>query len=84
MRNLDIEKSVMEMPSISTNTLQILNLVSNSNYDIRDFAKLISLDVSLTAKCLQIVNSASIGLRNQVNEETTNKNRLCGPAILRF
>jgi len=67
MKNLDIEKSVMEMPPISTNTLQILNLVSNANYKISEFAKLISLDVSLTAKCLQIVNSASIGLRNQIN-----------------
>jgi len=67
MSNSEIEKNVHDLPPISSNTLQILNLVTKSNYEVRDLAKLISLDVSLTAKCLQVVNSASFGLRNPIN-----------------
>ncbi len=61
-----IKKRVKEMPSVSGNTLKILNLISEEDYSIKDLAGLIQLDISLSTRCLKIVNSASFGLRSTV------------------
>lgn len=61
-----ITDRVNEMPPVSGNTVQILQLISNKNYIVKDLVNLVSMDISLTSKILQIVNSASFGLRSKV------------------
>ncbi|MFC1563315.1 HDOD domain-containing protein [candidate division KSB1 bacterium] len=61
-----IQKRVREMPAVSSNTIRILELISDEDYSIKDLSALISMDVSLATKCLKIVNSAKFGLRTTV------------------
>ena len=61
-----ITDRVSTMPSISSNTVHILNLISNSDYAVKDLIKLVSLDIALSTRCLQVVNSASFGLGKPV------------------
>ncbi len=67
MDTLDsIKKKVKDMPSVSSNTIRILELISDEDYSVKDLAELISMDVSLATKCLKIVNSARFGLQSTV------------------
>ncbi|MCP4727859.1 MAG: HDOD domain-containing protein [bacterium] len=61
-----IKKRVKDMPSISSNTIRILELISDEDYSVKDLSGLISMDVSLATKCLKIVNSAKFGLQSVV------------------
>lgn len=62
-----ITKRVNEMPPLSGNTARILELISNRNYLVKDLVNLVSMDVSLTGKILQIVNSVSFGFRSKIS-----------------
>jgi HD-like signal output (HDOD) protein len=61
-----VNKKIKDMPSISSNTVRILELISDENYSVKELSSLISMDVSLATKCLKIVNSAKFGLRSTV------------------
>ncbi|MCP4725308.1 MAG: HDOD domain-containing protein [bacterium] len=61
-----IKERVQDMPAISSNTVKILDLIAGEDYTIKDLSDLISLDVSLSTKCIKTVNSASFGLRSEV------------------
>lgn len=63
---IQIQKRIKDMPSISGNTLKILDLITEDDYNIKDLAQLVSYDVSLATRCLKIVNSAHFGLRSQI------------------
>ncbi len=57
---------VQKIPPIKSDTYRIIQILSKDNYSINEIAKIVETDVSLTARCLQTVNSASIGLRQKV------------------
>ncbi|MFC1553983.1 HDOD domain-containing protein [candidate division KSB1 bacterium] len=61
-----IKERVIDIPAISSNTLKILDLIANLDYSIKDLSDLIALDVSLSTKCLKIVNSAKFALRSEI------------------
>lgn len=61
-----IQDRINNMPAVSANTVKILNLVAKEDYNIKELADLIALDVSLSTRCLQVVNSASYVLRTEV------------------
>ena len=63
---VQIEERINTMPAVSANTIQILKLIAKADYNIKELADLIALDVSLTARCLKIVNSAEFSLRTEV------------------
>ncbi|MFC1565014.1 HDOD domain-containing protein [candidate division KSB1 bacterium] len=62
-----ISDKVGEIPPVSPNTMKIMDLISDPDYTVADLKELLELDVSLTTKCLKLVNSASYGLRTQVS-----------------
>ena len=57
---------VKKMPPIRSDTYKIIQILSKDNYSINEIAKIVEADVSLTARCLRTVNSASMGLRKEV------------------
>jgi putative nucleotidyltransferase with HDIG domain len=63
---LKISDKVKEVPPISPNTMKILDLISDPEYSVAELKKLLELDVSLTTRCLKLVNSASFGLRTNI------------------
>lgn len=64
---IDILRRIDTMPDISANTMRILYMVSGPEYDINDIVKLVSMDITLTAECLKVVNSAAYGLAHPIN-----------------
>lgn len=62
----EIKNRVKEMPAVSANTMKILNLIAKEDYALKDLSDLIELDISLTTKCLKIVNSAEFALRTEI------------------
>jgi len=58
--------AVGRLPSLPATCASLLSAVQDPDVDIARVGKIIELDVGLTAKVLQLVNSAFFGLRNEV------------------
>ena len=58
----EIKEHVQDMKPVTANTAQILNIVATADYQIRDLAKFIKMDISLSTQCLRIVNSSAYSL----------------------
>lgn len=54
------------LPPVSPHTIRIMRLASDPDYRIQDLAELVTLDLTLSAACLRMVNSASFGLRRPI------------------
>ncbi len=63
---IQIGEKIKEIRPVSVNSMKILKLISDPDYDINNLEKLIAMDVSLTVNFLKIVNSASVGVKNPV------------------
>ncbi|MCP4727440.1 MAG: HDOD domain-containing protein [bacterium] len=64
---LEIGEKVREISPISPHTMKILELISDPEYSVTELKKILELDVSLTARCLKLVNSAAFGLRTDIS-----------------
>lgn len=65
--NLDFITRAVRMPSIPSVFSKVSAIVSNPSSSVRDIAKAIETDQAISAKALQISNSAAFGLRSRVN-----------------
>lgn len=63
---ISLVKSITNFPSIPELYIQIENETSKPDFSIQKIASLISKDPNLTAKILQVVNSAFFGLQRQI------------------
>jgi putative nucleotidyltransferase with HDIG domain len=54
------------MPIISTHSVELLSKLSD-DFEINEIVKIIEMDVALSVRCLQTVNSAAFGLRKEVS-----------------
>lgn len=59
-------KSVQSLPSLPTTCQDVLAALKTQDMSIREAGEAISRDVALTAKVLQLVNSAYFGLQRQI------------------
>ncbi len=66
LKSLDTILQIQELATLPTVTTKILEQVEDNNVDIRNVAKTIETDASLTAKVLKVANSAIYGLRTPV------------------
>ncbi|MDJ0834857.1 MAG: HDOD domain-containing protein [Gammaproteobacteria bacterium] len=64
---LDQLEQVTELISLPEVYLKIQRLIDDPSSDVDDFAKVISLDPSLTAKLLQVLNSAYYGFGQTID-----------------
>ncbi len=58
--------NIKKMPRVSTVTSDLLLMLSNDKYSVNEISKIIESDISLTTRCLQIVNSSFFGLKGQI------------------
>jgi putative nucleotidyltransferase with HDIG domain len=63
----DIIKKIKSVKMIPPVVTQIITAVSTPDFDIKEVAKLVTTDVSLTANILKIVNSPYLGLIDKIN-----------------
>ncbi len=61
-----IESKVQTMPAISHVTTQLLPKLSDENFSVTEVARLIETDITLSTRCLHLVNSSYFGLREKV------------------
>jgi len=64
--NKKIIEKINEVPTISGNTLKILNIISKGDYDISELIKLVSMDITLSTKLFKLVNSAEFGFSGHI------------------
>lgn len=62
----NILNKVKNIPQIKSDTFRIIQALSDKNYSIAEIAKIVETDISLTARCLKTVNSASLGFRQKI------------------
>jgi len=62
-----IVKKIESMPTLPTVTFQVMEITADSNSSANDLVKIISPDVSLTAKILKIANSPLYGLTREIS-----------------
>jgi HD-like signal output (HDOD) protein len=62
----NIVGAVSELPSLSTTYIQLRRVVSDENTSIGQVAEIIQQDVAMSAKVLQLTNSAFFGLAQKV------------------
>lgn len=63
-----IKKKTKEIDPLKFNYLRLLKLTSTDDYvDFREISTVISSDVALSYKLLKLLNSAAVGLRNNVS-----------------
>jgi len=63
-----IKKKTKEIDPLKFNYLRLLKLTSTDDYvDFREISSVISSDVALSYKLLKLLNSAAVGLRNNVS-----------------
>ncbi len=69
MKNIltEITGRIDEMPRVSNTPYQLMKIVSRENFEIRELISVVESDVSLTAQCLRIINSAAYNLSRQIN-----------------
>lgn len=63
---ISLVKSITNLPSLPELYIQIENETSKPDFSIQKIANLISKDPNLTAKILQVVNSALFGLQREI------------------
>ena len=63
----EIMAKAREMPLLSNASTQLLAVLNDDDHGLDDVAKIIQTDTALTAKILQIVNSAAFGLRQSIS-----------------
>jgi len=61
-----IPKMIQSIPAISGNTLALIDLIGKGDYKTNDLAKMIETDITLSSRCLQMVNSPVFALKSQV------------------
>ena len=66
----DLYKQILErvdhMPQVSTSSMNLLQALSRQDFQVQQIIDIVESDISLTTRCLQVVNSAAYGLRNTV------------------
>lgn len=62
-----IRHLIETLPPVSPYTVRITRQASDPKCSARELAMLVSLDMSLSAACLKMVNSTAFGLRKQVS-----------------
>ncbi|RJP75504.1 MAG: HDOD domain-containing protein [Desulfobacteraceae bacterium] len=68
MSNVDeIMAKARQMPLLSSASTRLLALLGDEDHGLSDVAKIIETDAALTARILQIVNSAAFGLRQSIS-----------------
>ncbi|MFZ0389700.1 MAG: HDOD domain-containing protein [Calditrichia bacterium] len=63
----EITRRVENMPVVSETPYRLLQLVERDDYAIAEIIKIVETDVSLTTRCLTVVNSAAFGLPRTIN-----------------
>lgn len=63
----EIVESARKMPRLSRNTTLLLDLVSRSDYDIRDVIELVRHDSTLTLRVLKMANSVALSGITQIS-----------------
>jgi putative nucleotidyltransferase with HDIG domain len=62
-----ILQQLEELPTLPAVAVKILEVTSREDADIKEVVRLISSDVSLTTRILQLVHRADVGVRGEVN-----------------
>ncbi len=63
-----VTKKTKDIDPMKVNYLRLLKLTSTDEYvDFREISSVISADVALSYKLLRLLNSAAVGLRNQIS-----------------
>ncbi|MCF7886332.1 MAG: HDOD domain-containing protein [Candidatus Marinimicrobia bacterium] len=58
------------LPSLPSMYYEIMNEVNNEHSSIRDIGKIVSKDISMSTKVLQLINSAYFGLKEEITDPT--------------
>ncbi|MBU0680943.1 MAG: HDOD domain-containing protein [Proteobacteria bacterium] len=64
----NILKAVENIKLLSPNAAGLLEVSSRENHDLKDIVRVIKHDAALTAKTLQLVNSAAFGLHSKISD----------------
>jgi putative nucleotidyltransferase with HDIG domain len=64
----NILKVVENIKLLSPNAAGLLEVASRENHDLKDIVNVIKYDAALTAKTLQLVNSAAFGLHSKITD----------------
>ena len=62
-----ILQQLEELPTLPAVAVKVLDVTSREDADIKEVVRLISSDVSLTTRILQLVHRADMGVRGEVN-----------------
>ena len=62
-----ILQQLEELPTLPAVAVKVLEVTSREDADIKEVVRLISSDVSLTTRILQLVHRADMGVRGEVN-----------------
>lgn len=62
----EIYKAVNRLPVLSPNALKLVQLISQSDYEVDDVIKIVTLDTGLTSQILRVVNSPVYNLMKPV------------------
>jgi len=63
----EILGAVKSVPALSPGASKLLDVMGSGNYEVSDIVRGIETDSALTANVLKVVNSASMGLRREMN-----------------
>jgi putative nucleotidyltransferase with HDIG domain len=64
----NILKAIENIKLLSPNAAGLLEVSSRENHDLKDIVRVIKHDAALTAKTLQLVNSAAFGLHSKITD----------------
>lgn len=62
-----IVKRIDDMPKVSDAPLRLLRAISGEEFGAREIVQIVESDITLTAKCLRIVNSAAYSLPRKIS-----------------
>ncbi|MFZ5570552.1 MAG: HDOD domain-containing protein [Thermodesulfobacteriota bacterium] len=63
----EIIQKAHQMPLLSSSSMRLLEIIADPDHSIQDVAKIVVTDSALTAKILELVNSAAFGLRQEIS-----------------
>lgn len=63
----EIIRRIEEMPKVSDAPYRLLQTTAKNNYSMNEIVKIVETDVSLTAQCLKVVNSAAFSLPREIS-----------------
>lgn len=63
---LPVTKGLNSVSPLKINSLQLLNLVRDENFDLTELVKTVQKDTALSVSLLKIVNSAHVGMRQKI------------------